>query len=89
MKITIDYVAIDEKTLTLMLLLDEEQTMRIKSEILAKLGITVHKEEKPIDAYIRHLCHINGLEFTRPLQKELTTAIYSSREALKMLFALA
>lgn len=85
----IKYVTIDEKTLAMSLLADDEQERRIKSEVLKRLGIELQAGEKTIDAYCRFLCQINEIEYTKPLPKEISEAIQLNKDAMRMFFFLA
>ena len=66
-----------------------EELTPIKVRLLTKLGITLQPGEIPLDAWIRHLHQINGLEYQKPAHPEITDAILSTTSACRFMWFLA
>lgn len=90
--IKLEFVPLDNDTVSSILLVDAfkpEKARRAKVRALASLGITVGDDKTPLDAWHKHLCRINGLEFTKPLASALADAILGCADARKMEWFLA
>lgn len=90
--IKIDYIPLNDETVSGMLLVDAfepEKARRAKVRALAQLGLTVGDDEMPLDVWHKHLCAINGLEFAHPVPSALADAILGSAEARRMEWFLA
>ena len=89
--VKIETILLDDETVRGILLVDAfkpEKARRAKVRALASLGITVG-DETPLDAWHKHLCRINGLEFTKPLASALADAILGCADTRKMEWFLA
>ena len=92
--IKIEFVALDDETVQSILLMDAFKpdalrARRAKVRALAQLGLTVGDDESPLDAWHKHLCALNGLEFAHPVPSALADAILGSAEARRMEWFLA
>lgn len=90
--IKLEFVSLDDESVRGILLVDAfkpEKARRAKVRALAPLGITVGDDETPLDAWHKHLCQLNGLEFTKPLPSALADAILGCADACRMVWFLA
>ncbi len=90
--IKIEFVPLDDETVRSILIVDAfkpEKARRAKVRALAQLGLAVGDDEAPFDVWHKHLCQINGLEYSRPLPSSLADAIVSSTDARRMEWFLA
>ena len=90
--IQIVFVPLDDETVRGILLVDAfkpEKARRAKVRALAQLGLTVGDDDTPLAVWHRHLCQLNGVEYSTPLPAALADAILGSPEARRMLWFLA
>ena len=60
-----------------------------KAKAVEQCGFDIAAEEHPMDAWMRGLCEINDLEYTKPVCPELRDAILDNSKATKFMFFLA
>jgi len=64
------------------------ESREIRLGFLARIGITANDDESPLDAWYKHLCKINGIEYPGKLPESIRNAIASDAGALLMMCAL-
>lgn len=79
----LEMVNISKDTVAKSLLVDGDAHKRAAVE---NLGITIQTDEKPVEAWLRHLAEINNIPVTKPCDPKIKDAILGSPEARKFLF---
>jgi len=93
----IEYLKIDDETYKKILAAEVQaavsgergEVLEFKKTLLRKLGIELQDGEKPVDAYCRHICKVNGLTYTKPIDRALADAIIATHDAMRMYYILA
>jgi hypothetical protein len=89
--IRLEYARINMEELGRLIIADAHKThesREIRLGLLARIGVTVEDDESPLDAWYKHLCRINGIEYRQPLPKSIRHAIAEDEHALVMMCVL-
>lgn len=89
--VTVKYCEVPQGLmLSEVLCMAREEVAARKREMVANLiGEEVPEGTSPLDAWLSHLCKLNGLEDTRPVPAALSEAIQYSEGARRFLWLLA
>jgi len=90
-QIRLEYAHIKTEELGRLIIADTYKTgesREIRLGFLARIGVTANDDESPLDAWYKHLCRINGIEYRRYVPKSIRNAIASDAGALVMMCAL-
>jgi hypothetical protein len=89
--IRLEYARINREELGRLIIAETYQTgesREIRLGFLARIGVTANDDESPLNAWYKHLCKINGIEYSGKLPKSIRDAIASDASALVMMCAL-
>ena len=90
-QIRLEYARIKKEELGRLIIAETYKTGEsrdIRLGFLARIGITANDDESPLDAWYKHLCKINGIEYPGELPESIRNAIASDAGALVMMCAL-
>ena len=79
----LEMISISDDLMVKSLLVDGDAHKRI---VVENLEITIQADEKPVEAWLRHLAEINNIPVTTPCDPRVKDAVLASPEARKFLF---
>lgn len=84
----IEYFPISSELFAASLGCTERELLPYKWKMLAKLGIAQDDSKTPWDAWLDHLCKINEVEYTRPIDANIARGIEEIPDAARFAFFL-